>query len=199
MSRKLSPFSLLIASVLASPLASATNGYFAHGYGVKSLGMAGVAYALPQDALIAASNPAGLTEVGSRLDLGVTLFRPERGSRYYGNSFGADGDYDASGKEYFLLPEFACSRQLEGPFAMGLAVYGNGGMNTDYDRNPFAVYGSRGRLGVDMAQIFVTPALAWKINEQHIYAIRRHGRQVMEIFCSPVFLYLSQKVCQFPE
>ncbi len=42
------------------PLAAlATNGYFAHGYGVRSVGVAGVSIALPQDGLVAASNPAG--------------------------------------------------------------------------------------------------------------------------------------------
>ena len=63
---------LLVAGAAASPLAFATNGYFAHGYGVKSLGMAGVGYALPQDGLAAATNPAGTALVGDRLDLGVT-------------------------------------------------------------------------------------------------------------------------------
>ena len=48
---------LLLGSAAISPLALATNGYFAHGYGIKSLGMAGVGFALPQDALAAASNP----------------------------------------------------------------------------------------------------------------------------------------------
>ena len=155
------------AFTLVSPLAGATNGYFAHGYGVKSLGMAGVAYALPQDSLVAASNPAGLSEVGNRLDLGVTWFKPVRGSDYHGNGYGADGDYNANSTETFLLPEFGYSRQLNEQLTFGLAVYGNGGMNTDYEQNPFAVYGSKGELGVDMAQIFVTPSLAWKINAQN--------------------------------
>ena len=42
-------------AALGWPLAaSATNGYFAHGYGVRSIGVAGVSIALPQDGLAAA-------------------------------------------------------------------------------------------------------------------------------------------------
>jgi hypothetical protein len=51
---------------LVTPLlANATNGYFSHGYGAKSQGMAGVGIALPQDALAAATNPAGTALVGT--------------------------------------------------------------------------------------------------------------------------------------
>jgi len=46
--------------IAASAEANATDGYFAHGYGVKSQGMGGVGIALPQDALAAAANPAGM-------------------------------------------------------------------------------------------------------------------------------------------
>ena len=47
----------------------ATNGYFAHGYGTKNKALAGAGVALPQDAMIAATNPAGMVWVGA--DLGV--------------------------------------------------------------------------------------------------------------------------------
>ena len=50
--------STLLLGLLAPTLAQATNGYFSHGYGIKSQGMAGVGIALPQDGLAAASNPA---------------------------------------------------------------------------------------------------------------------------------------------
>ncbi len=58
--------------------ANATDGYFSEGYGVKSQSMGGVGIALPQDALAAASNPAGMALIGDRIDIGLTWFRPER-------------------------------------------------------------------------------------------------------------------------
>jgi len=39
---------------------SATTGYFGIGYGPKSTGMAGTIVAVPQDAMIASKNPAGM-------------------------------------------------------------------------------------------------------------------------------------------
>ena len=163
---------LLLGSAAISPLAFATNGYFAHGYGIKSLGMAGVGYALPQDALAAATNPAGTALVGNRLDLGVTWFKPERSVEISGSPIpGANGHYEGNDSESFLIPEFGYTRQLDERLAFGLAVYGNGGMNTDYGRNPFAAYGSTGDAGVDLAQVFVTPSLAWRISERHTVGV----------------------------
>jgi long-chain fatty acid transport protein len=163
---------LLTGSAAISPLAWATNGYFAHGYGIKSLGMAGVSYALPQDALAAASNPAGTALVGNRLDLGVTWFKPQRSVEISGSPLpAANGHYDGNDTESFLIPEFGYTRQLDERLAFGLAVYANGGMNTDYGRNPFAVYGSTGAAGVDLAQVFVTPSLAWRATERHSFGI----------------------------
>jgi hypothetical protein len=60
-------------------IAFATNGYFSHGFGTKSKGLAGAAVALPQDAMVAATNPAGMVHVGSRWDVGLAAFNPNRG------------------------------------------------------------------------------------------------------------------------
>lgn len=111
----------LVATGLAAlgwPLSSfATNGYFSHGYGVRSIGVAGVSIALPQDGLTAASNPAGYLFVGNRLDLGVSLFRPDRGATIRGNGFGADGDYSGNETHNFLIPELGYARQLSSDLA----------------------------------------------------------------------------------
>ena len=141
---------IIVASlaILNWPLAaSATNGYFSHGYGVRSQAVAGVGIALPQDGLAAAANPAGTAFVGNRLDAGASLFRPDRGASIQGNAYGADGDYSANGTRNFFIPELGYARQLSPELAVGLAIYGNGGMNTDYRRNPFAAFGATGKAG----------------------------------------------------
>src|SRR3989344_5652211 len=63
-----------VAAAVAAPGAFATNGYFAHGYGTRAQGMAGAGVALPQDALAAATHPAGMVLVGNRIDVGMMLF-----------------------------------------------------------------------------------------------------------------------------
>lgn len=73
--------SLLVAaigSLFVASAAHATNGYFAHGYGTKNKALAGGGAALPQDAMIAATNPAGMVWVGDRMDLGAAIFSPLR-------------------------------------------------------------------------------------------------------------------------
>jgi len=53
--------------------ASATNGYFAHGYSIKNKALAGAGTALPTDSLTATTNPAGMAFVGNRVDLGLSF------------------------------------------------------------------------------------------------------------------------------
>ena len=80
MSNKLQAAGLMAVLGLVAWPAQATNGYFMHGYGIASKAMGGVGYALPQDSLVVASNPAGLTLVGDRYDIGVDWFIPRRSS-----------------------------------------------------------------------------------------------------------------------
>lgn len=155
---------LLVAAAALAPLAAqATTGYFQHGYGIKAQGMGGVGIALPQDALAAATNPAGIAWVGDRIDFGATLFMPDRGASITGSGApGANGTYDGNDSSSFLIPDFGYHRTLNPNLTFGVAVYGNGGMNTDYKTNPFVAYGGSGPGGVDLMQLFVAPTLAWK-------------------------------------
>ncbi len=150
------------AAALAPLAAQATTGYFSHGYGIKAKAMGGVGIALPQDALAAASNPAGMAWVGNRLDLGVDWFKPDRGAEIAGNGAGLNGSYDGNGTASFLIPEFGYNRMLNPNLSLGVAVYGNGGMNTTYDASPFAAFGGSSPAGVDLMQLFIAPTMAWK-------------------------------------
>jgi long-chain fatty acid transport protein len=166
------PISLACATALLAPLgAHATNGYFSHGYGAKSQGIAGVGIALPQDALAAATNPAGTASVGNRLDLGATLFAPRRSADIEGNAFGPDASYSGDGRKLFLIPDFGYTRALSASTSVGLAVYGNGGMNTSYDTNPYGRFGATGKAGVNLEQLFISPSVAHKLDEVHTLGV----------------------------
>jgi long-chain fatty acid transport protein len=167
--------------------AHATNGYFSHGYGTKQKGAGGVGAALPQDSLIIATNPAGITALGSRLDAGLAWFIPQReytaGTPQFNDPDGpgpldpfpvAPGTVE-SGSENFFIPEFGYTGDLGGGHHWGIAVYGNGGLNTDYPdfANPGCAGapipgGSAtfcgGKTGVDLAQLFIAPTYAYKLN-----------------------------------
>lgn len=157
---------LLTAGVSAS--AFATNGYFSHGYGIKAKSMGGVGIALPQDALAAASNPAGMVMVGDRMDLGLDLFAPIRTATWTGTGGGVYsrplGDYK-SGKNLFAIPEFGYNKMLGWDMAVGVAVYGNGGMNTDYGK--VVISGATTNTYSNLEQMFIAPTFAWKVTKDH--------------------------------
>jgi len=181
-----------LATMLA-PAAWATNGYFAHGYGMKAKGMAGVGIALPQDALAAATNPAGMAMVGDRLDFGVDWFIPKRDAEIVGNMGGLNGSYDGNGDKSFLVPEFGYNKMLGWNMAVGISVYGNGGMNTRYNSSPFAAgglgfFGGQNPGGVNLEQLFIAPTFAMKINKDHslgasiVLAHQRFGATGLQAF-----------------
>ncbi len=159
---------MFAAGIMASPLAYATNGYFSHGYGIKAKGMAGVGIALAQDTLAAATNPAGMAMVGDRIDLGVDLFRPTRGADIAGNVCGAgcslDGSYNGNNTSIFAIPEFGYNKMMDPNMSLGVSVYGNGGMNTDYASSPFTAFGGTSPAGVNLSQLFIAPTWAMKLN-----------------------------------
>jgi long-chain fatty acid transport protein len=88
------------------------------------------------------------------VDVGATLFNPKRSAAIEGNLAGANGQYSGNGREYFVLPEFAINKKVNDSVALGLAIYGNGGMNTTYKRNPYAAFGNTGEAGVDLSQVY---------------------------------------------
>lgn len=157
---------LFLVTLFITSKAFATNGYFQHGYGVKSQGMGGVGIALPQDALAAATNPAGMGFIGNRYDLGVNIFNPKREAEISGNADPANNRVnDGNDTEIFLIPEFGYNQVINDQYTAGITVYANGGMNTDY-KNGISLFGTPS-AGVDLKQIFIAPSMTWKPNEQN--------------------------------
>jgi len=161
----------IAAGLGATGMAQATNGYFSHGFGTTSKGLAGAGVAYSQDAMAAATNPAGMVTVGDRIDLGAALFSPRREYTVTGNPSGVGGTFGLepgtveSDSDYFLIPHFAWNRMLDDQSSIGISVYGNGGMNTDYPVTPMGGTFYAGAAGVDLTQLFIAPTYARKIND----------------------------------
>ncbi|MBI4194962.1 MAG: outer membrane protein transport protein [Betaproteobacteria bacterium] len=187
---------LIAAGCLTPGLASATTGYFQHGYGIKAKGMAGASTAVVADAMGGAVNPAKMVFVGNRIDFGADLFNPRRsvsrqGETAFGGFYNGNADSDS---QYFIIPEFGYNRMINPNLSLGVTVYGNGGMNTDFNAPlagpPFAPCGTAqanmllgcGRLGVDMMQLIVAPTVAFKLNPNNAIGI------------APLFAYQRFKV-----
>lgn len=154
-------FALLLGT---ASLAHATNGYFANGYGETATGSGGAAAALPQDTLVVATNPAGLSSIGNRVDVGADVFVPDRSATIRGNGAGLNGTYSGNGKKNFVIPAAGYSQQINPALTLGIAAYGNGGLNTVYKTNPFG-FGKPGTGGVDLKQLFISPTAAYKLND----------------------------------
>jgi long-chain fatty acid transport protein len=48
--------------------------------------------------------------------------------------------------------------------SLGISVYGNGGMNTDYASSPFTAFGGTSPAGVNLSQLFIAPTWSMKLN-----------------------------------
>ena len=208
--------SIAVTGLLAAPAAQATNGYFMHGYGTKEKGVAGAGAAYNHDdALAAATNPAAMAFVSSRIDLGLQLFGPSpRGYTVTGappapvgtpvlgptgcnpifvmpngacappfsvNPGSVDSDNDV-----FLIPHFGWNNRIGEDWTAGIAIYGNGGMNTEYTSGSATLpdgtsptlsiaslpgtYGA-GTAGVNLEQLFFNINGSYKVNPKHSFGV----------------------------
>ncbi len=186
--------SALLAVFALPSVALATDGYFPHGYGMKAKGMGGASTAMAIDSFGGANNPASMVWAGSRFDVGVDLFSPRRDISRSGSSgfgTGMDGSVD-SGSNLFFIPEIGYNRMLGWNMSVGISVYGNGGMNTDYDggqiaggnvnacgsqpggfnqasgeAGPYNLLCGSGKLGMNLEQLIIAPTFAMKVNKDH--------------------------------
>ena len=190
-SRKTLIRALVLASApLVAASAGATDGYFSHGYGMKAKGMAGASTAMTVDSFGGANNPAQMVFVGDRIDFGVDAFSPQRSASRSGSNVGIDGSAD-SDSTLFAIPEFGFNKLINPNLSLGVTVYGNGGMNTDYPGDqipqgtacgqapagfnpapgPYNLLCGNGRLGVDLSQLVIAPTVAYKVAEKHALGI----------------------------
>lgn len=159
--------SAVVAGLMVPLSAMATNGYFSHGYGIKHKGMAGAGVAAPQSTISTATNPAAMQSQGNRVDFGVDYFKPNRTAVTRSDNT----SYTGNGDSAFLIPEFGYSRTLNDSQSVGVVVYGNGGMNTKYPSIPQYAGGSGNATGINMAQLFIAPTFAMKINDKNTFGV----------------------------
>ena len=187
----LSPLCLLLAATAAQ----ATDGYFANGYGLKSIGMGGTAVAVALEPFGGAVNPGAMSFLDNQWQLGAAWFSPDRSASRTGSGtpdgtptggWGIDGSA-TSGSTNFFIPEVGVNWKYRPDLAFGITVFGNGGMNTDYPGgqispastcsylNPgqtsYNLLCGAGSLGVDMMQLMIAPYASWQFTPGHSIGI----------------------------
>lgn len=198
----------IIILFTAAPAAHATNGYMSHGYGATSKGMAGAGSALPQDTLSIFNNPAGLVRLGRRYDAELELFSPER--EYRANDdfappppppFSVPPGTEESENDYFLIPSFGINFPIDDRSTIGLALAGQGGMNTEYDTatfanfaappgsptNPTGAFTATEPTGVDLAQMALAVTYARELGEFAGLGITRQSFGITPILAAQRF------------
>ena len=149
---------VVAALVLAvSSPAMATNGYFTHGVGTQSKGMAGTGVGSNADmgAIMSATNPALGAFVSDSWEIGLAVFSPQRSytaseSQLNGGFIDlggcspttpefclpshtiTPGSIDSS-SDFFPIPYVAKNWSFGNDSNFTAAFYGRGGMNTDWD------------------------------------------------------------------
>ena len=177
---------LIVMLMVIGLSANAGGGYFDLGYGHMSKQMASANTAVIGDAFAGASNPAKLVAAGDRTDFGFEFFLPSRRVKRSGSGTPYDME-STSRNSLFMIPELAFSRQLNDGLAVGLTIYANGGLNTEYrDDNgvpgsnfnpaecgaaPANIFLGCGKAGFDLTQLVIAPTIAWKVNERHAFGI----------------------------
>jgi len=194
-----------LALIAASAVTvQATDGYFSDGYGVKSQGRAGVALTETDDAFGGANNPATTVWAADRLDLGLSYFRPIRSAERTGATGPAaalNGKVTSS-RDDFFVPEFGINHPLNSNLAVGVSVYGNGGMDTYYKpgqlnlgpgHNNLNLLAGPGALGVDLQQMLIAPNVSWKFTpNQSVGLAPIIGYQRFKAYGLGAFSALSQ-------
>jgi long-chain fatty acid transport protein len=185
-------------------------------------GMAFVGERMDAGIQLFSPSPRGYTVTGSPPvpgGVGVTVIDPGTGGCFAGPApapdftlpngacappFSVNTGSVESDNDFFLIPSFGYNWQLSSDSTVGVSVYGNGGMDTEYksgsatlpdaSTNPLlpieelpGTYGA-GTAGVELSQLFINVSFSKKINEKHafggglILAGQRFSAQGLENF-----------------
>jgi long-chain fatty acid transport protein len=148
----------------------ATQGMCQYGYGAKSKGMAGIAAAFPQDSFVVATNPAGASQLGNRLDLGCDYVIQNGGSR--------EVDLDGAivdGREYhsdrgLVFPSLGCLYRLAPCQSVGCAAFVAGAVATKWPV-PLNGLGVTSATSLTSYTLFFTPFWACKLTSVHAIGV----------------------------
>jgi len=164
-----------LAFAIARP-AQATNGMRMIGFGPVQNSMGGVGVGATLDAASVLSNPAGMSELGGRVDFGATYFLPTvkysaTESPGFGNQLvNQSGVTLQSDKGASPIPAFGLVVPIDGQWTFGIGAYGVAGMGVDYAQN---LYSSTTFTGYQ--QMRFTPGVSYKLNDMFSFGLTLNG------------------------
>ena len=159
----------LVGATLIPVTSHATNGLFMSGFGTISRGMGGVAIAYPADAISGVANPANVSVVGRRFDIGADFFTADVTGQL--GSVSSDSNPDLFGVEgLFIMPAMGIALPLSEKYTLAINMVPLGGGATKYDTN-FYQAAAGGDTSEELAVTLIISqahaTLAYKINKRH--------------------------------
>lgn len=162
---------LIVATVACSSNAWATQGTHLAGYGAKAQSMGGASVAYPQDAIAAANNPAGMAEVGNRIDADVQIIYASADLEL------GSPENKHEGSIVVPIPEFGVNYQLTPNITIGLSTYASG-VGFKYDDPVVPIPGLRRARGA-LSQVDILPTITYKFDNglalglSYVYGIQK--------------------------
>ena len=154
--RTAKPLAIAAALLALAAPALATTGYFSNGTSVESKGLAGSGVAIGTGVMGLAANPAMGVRYGDQAAGCLSFFAPSRSTTIGPTTVQSDN-------EFFPVPCGGVNFQLNDRSTLGVLMYGNGGMNTDY---PINFFGGPAPLGVNLEQLFIQVNYAYEVSDQ---------------------------------
>jgi len=169
----------VVAALLASASSAyATNGMRMIGFGPVQNSMGGVGVGATLDAASVLSNPAGMSELGGRVDFGATYFLPT--VKYSASGIDAaapqpglvnqPGVTFTSDRGASPIPAFGLIVPIDSQWSFGIGAYGVAGMGVDYAQN---LYSSTTYTGYQ--QMRFTPGVSYKLNDMFSFGLTLNG------------------------
>jgi long-chain fatty acid transport protein len=165
---KRAAFLVVLAGLAIASPAYATNGMRMIGFGPSQVGMGGVSAALPLDAASIITNPAGITELGKRIDFGASYFKPN--VKYQATEIAQvpqagiavlnNGAVFDSARTASPVPAFGLVLPSNDQLTFGIGAYGIAGMGVDYGQNLFG-----GVTYSSYSQMRFAPGVAYRLND----------------------------------
>ena len=154
---------IIIAMLLISANAFATNGMRMIGFGPVQNSMGGVSVGLPLDGAVILTNPAGMSVLPGRIDFGASYFVPSVEYKATGAGPGVvvnDGATIDSDRGGSPVPAFGLIIPINDKLRFGIGAYGVAGMGVDYAQNLYS-----GVTYTSYSQMRFAPGLSYKIND----------------------------------
>ncbi len=167
MSIRKNKLALAIAVAFALPASAfATNGIIQAGNGIVAHGMGGAGLANAGEASAGADNPALISQTGDAVNVGWSMFMPERKIDTTAAA-GPAGTVAKSDETMFGIPQAAFTSKINDSMNWGVMAYALGGMNTDYRTGPFPGSGAPGQTNpqsVNLQGIIVAPTMSYSFS-----------------------------------